>query len=654
MINWYDFLALLNDVLQSAIVVFGASIVLYNLPYSLTDRVTRAFTALVGFVIFVYLIEILVTHTNAADFVETWLRVEWFGIAMVPAAMFHLSDAILGTTGQSSPRRRWLVRVFYLVSAAFIGLALFTDWLVFGLVNLPRAPHLVPGPAFFIFTAYSLLLTGVSAWLVWRARSRAIIQAARVRLTITLGCLMVAPLAVYPYLLLTTNSSINLALAFWLLLVLGNLLVGFLFGILTLQIVYFATSSSPERVVRVRLYKYLARVPLAATLVLVAYILVQRNAPLLGLSEQTAAAFTIVAAVILVEWVIHTFKRPLERIFQLDHDPDVRRIQQLSERILTTRELHDFLEGLLTTSCNSLGSPAAFVVAFTPAGPRLEKAVGQLIDEEAFSHDPLLVDLFRNGAAAKNETPADGESEQNVPQMVDDRDMIQWQDFWLRPLYDHKQHELLGILGLRQPVKGVPFTASEQQFFDHLVNQVAIALEDRFLQQQVFAAVEGLMPQITAFQQRRVAAAAGEASLPAYEDAPQISDDPGFSGFVKDALSHYWGGPKLSESPLLSLHVVQEALESNDGNATKALRDILERAIEQQRPGGDRSWTSPEWILYNILELKFVEGRKVRDVARRLAMSESDLYRKQRVAIENVAKTILDMEKENGDLSGGD
>jgi hypothetical protein len=42
--------------------------------------------------------------------------------------------------------------------------------------------------------------------------------------------------------------------------------------------------------------------------------------------------------------------------------------------------------------------------------------------------------------------------------------------------------------------------------------------------------------------------------------------------------------------------------------------------------------------------MKFIEGRKVRDVAARLAMSEADLYRKQRVAVEAVAKTILEME----------
>jgi hypothetical protein len=53
-------------------------------------------------------------------------------------------------------------------------------------------------------------------------------------------------------------------------------------------------------------------------------------------------------------------------------------------------------------------------------------------------------------------------------------------------------------------------------------------------------------------------------------------------------------------------------------------------------------------MLYNILEMKFLEGRKVRDVALRLAMSEADLYRKQRVAIEAVARAIAEMERQAG------
>ena len=60
---------------------------------------------------------------------------------------------------------------------------------------------------------------------------------------------------------------------------------------------------------------------------------------------------------------------------------------------------------------------------------------------------------------------------------------------------------------------------------------------------------------------------------------------------------------------------------------------------------GERRFTA-EWILYNILELKFMQGRKVREVAMRLAMSEADLYRKQRIALESVAQNLMKMEAE--------
>jgi hypothetical protein len=86
-------------------------------------------------------------------------------------------------------------------------------------------------------------------------------------------------------------------------------------------------------------------------------------------------------------------------------------------------------------------------------------------------------------------------------------------------------------------------------------------------------------------------------------------------------------------------------MDANNGNAVNALRSVLSSAVERVRPTGERRFTG-EWMLYNILEMKFLEGRKVRDVALRLAMSEADLYRKQRVAIEAVARAIAQMERE--------
>jgi hypothetical protein len=43
--------------------------------------------------------------------------------------------------------------------------------------------------------------------------------------------------------------------------------------------------------------------------------------------------------------------------------------------------------------------------------------------------------------------------------------------------------------------------------------------------------------------------------------------------------------------------------------------------------------------------MRFIQGRKVRDVALRLAMSHADFYRKQRIAIEEVARIISELEQ---------
>ncbi len=207
---------------------------------------------------------------------------------------------------------------------------------------------------------------------------------------------------------------------------------------------------------------------------------------------------------------------------------------------------------------------------------------------------------------------------------------------------------MLGIFGMRARAATPDLSEAEQEILDSLSDQLEHALEDRILQQEVFASVAGLLPEITALQQRSKAAAYG--AFPGLtgenQQAQKVIADPAFNRNVRDALSHYWGGPKLTESPLLGLQIVRAEMTDHDNNPTSALRAVLAQAIEQQRPEGQRSMTTGEWILYNILELKFVQGKRVRDVARRLAMSESDLYRKQRVAIENVARTIAVMEEE--------
>ena len=134
----------------------------------------------------------------------------------------------------------------------------------------------------------------------------------------------------------------------------------------------------------------------------------------------------------------------------------------------------------------------------------------------------------------------------------------------------------------------------------------------------------------------------------AMDDLPENQD---LAVWVKNALTHYWGGPKLTENPLMKFQVVKNTAEDMEGNQANALRSILKDAILFIRPEGEKRFTA-EWILYNILEMKFLEGRKVREIAVKLSMSEADLYRKQRIAIEAVADAVINMEREARSQSG--
>ena len=87
--------------------------------------------------------------------------------------------------------------------------------------------------------------------------------------------------------------------------------------------------------------------------------------------------------------------------------------------------------------------------------------------------------------------------------------------------------------------------------------------------------------------------------------------------------------------------MVREALPDNGGVPARALRAVLSAAIERLRPEGERSMTDGEWVVYNILDARFVQGRPIREIADRMAVSESDYYRKQRVAIDQLAKTLI-------------
>jgi hypothetical protein len=304
-------------------------------------------------------------------------------------------------------------------------------------------------------------------------------------------------------------------------------------------------------------------------------------------------------------------------------------IQSLEERLLTTGDLSDFLESVLAALCDRLQVSNAFIVVLGAESPEMLLTMGDKHPfEEVDSHNDLLNAVITNGGSGVKRSDQD-------PLFI-------WNGYWLAPLFEEEDSEeqLTGFIGVERNPKG---TLDEEQVNAFLIlsRRAAMALLDIRLQQQVFASVEALNPQVELIQRLRAAARYDGTDVLTSSDISL--DDDKISKWVKEALSHYWGGPKLSQSPLLRLQVVQSTLDNHQGNPTNALRSILMEGIQRVRPEGERRFTA-EWILYNILDLKFLEGRKVREIAMRLAMSEADLYRKQRVAIEAVADAIIAME----------
>lgn len=619
----------LNQILTAGIAITAFSLFLYALSFNLRDRVARSFAVILLCVVVVFTTEALQDKGLPSWGMDALLRLQWLGIIYLPAAYLHLSDAVLVTAGRPSRgRRRLAVRGIYLVSTFFLVL-LGAGYLLGPLVSdgLP-SPYLQRTVWTEIFT---LFYVGAIAWAgvnFARAYRRMLTRSGRRRMLYLMAGATAPALGSYPYLMFGSDLAARFPLMFWGAALIINVLVAGLVIVMAYAVAFFGVSW-PDRVVKSRLFKWIMRGPVTASAALGLMTIVRRAGELFGgISYNAFVPLVVVATVLLLEHMI-TLAAPLwERWLFYGRDrTELSFLQNVEERLLTGSDLNQFLEAVLAAVRDHLQSPSAFVAA---------------LDGEGLS---LIVIAGKRSMI----------NQQELPQVMERVDMTSprrefiWGDFWVLPLYQRRRGEmdrdelppLLGLMGVAHR-SAVSMEHDQREALWLLADRAALALEDRQLQQRVFRSLEDLQPQVEMIQRLRAASRYGASANLLAEPLPQESD---LANWVKDALTHYWGGPKLTTSPLMRLQVVQELADDHDGNAANALRALLRKAVDQVKPEGDRRFTT-EWILYNILEMKFIEGRKVREVASRLAMSEADLYRKQRVAVEAVAHAILEMESE--------
>jgi hypothetical protein len=441
-----------------------------------------------------------------------------------------------------------------------------------------------------------------------------------------------APLSVFPYLLIAGlpildyspgQAVLPVFLSF---VFLGNLGVALMVIVMAYSVAYFGVLT-PDRVIKHSLIHYLLRGPFVATCVVVAMLTIPKVGSILGLPRDTVLIFAVVAVIVLLQLAINLAKPFIDRIIYRQDQEEIAWIQTLDRRLLTTADLSAFLENTLAALCDLSQVRTGFVAVLAGGQHRLEAYCGNKESVQAFWEGHDLTAL----AMSASEQPKKG-------------CFVSGNGFWLAPLHNHAGDVRLGVLGVEARNPTPNLEPDEQEIAMLLIDRAQEALEDRYLQENVFETLRRILPDIERLQRWRDATRyAGSPPMQTIEDSPIYS--PEFQQWVKEALSHYWGGPKLTESPLLALRIVRGEMREQGGSPAHALRSVLNQAIERLRPEGKRQMTTTEWILYNILELKFIRGLKVRDIAGRLAMSESDLYRKQRVAIAEVARALADLEQ---------
>ena len=666
-----DALGFLNTLVSSVVVILSFSLLAYTLTYNFRHPVARRFSFLLGLVMVTYASEVALTQVVSADSASKWLRFEWLGIALLPGAYFAFSYAVLRTTNYHTDRRRLLNFAIGVLSIASALLAFFSSWLVDVVEFDPLLSYLQPGVLFWPFAAFFAGVVILSHLNIWKARQRCLTDESRKRMTYLLLASAAPGIGTFPYLIALGKSSVGLLSPEWILslAIAGNSAIGVMLIGLSYTVAFFGVYT-PDRVVRYRLIRYFARGPVVAIIVILAVQTIPTVELILGL-PRNIVLFSVITGVIVAAQVILSVSRELtDRLVYGEDRQEIAWLRELDRRLLTTTDLRQFLENHLTVLCELLRVPSGFVAAAIGTDLILEAMVGpagtrqEILDDRDWSDamSEALSHARKNGtanAARKVKVveggtvlPADGRaaSRKMAPEPVE------FGGYWLWPVLEpggeRKGEIVLGMLCVRARSESPSLSSEESALLAQQIDSVAKALLDRKMQMQVMVVLRRIIPGIDRIQQMRgiVPYVSENTEVPPAELLePSPIHNPEFESWVKDALSHYWGGPKLTRSPLMQLRVVDRVVEEADGNPGKALRLVLGRAIQNLRPGGKQDLSTPEWLLYNILEMRFIQGRKIRDIAVRLAISESDLYRKQRVAIGQVAQVLTEMEQGDWD-----
>ncbi len=612
------------QILAAGVAITAVALMMYATSFNIRDRLVQTYVLLLVCVTLIYTGEAMASVSNTPAYVEFLLQMKWVGLVMLPAVYLHFSDALLTLTGRPSRgRRRTVVLVIYMLSVVMAILVFF------GITVGGLSPERAPGPYLernlvtFFFGVFYILVMSMVSYNLLRVVLRSATRTSQRRLFyLTAGAAAPALTSV----LFLFHGNLTMATHpdfFWLVSIVGSFVTGF-FLIVMAYVVSFFGLNWTDRAIKSRLLRWMLRGPLVAAIVLAMTTIVRRFGESQGVPNFFLVPVVMVAVILLLEYAITLASPYLEKVFFWGEDrADLELIQSLQDRMLTGKDLDQFLEMISASICDRLQVKAGFIAVLEDG--KIDRVI-QTGDKKTLTS----LNLDESMLQEIDET----ETEDEVFQSLGDLYVVR-----LEHANGNGIKYLLGVCGF---LKYDPEQVEEEdlQAVRLLIDRATIALKDRAYQQQVLRSITSLQLEVDYIQDLRASASYNQQRI---YNADSRSVPHEMTDWVKDALTHYWGGPKLTNNPLMNFKVVETASEANEGNRVNALRSIIKDAIEKIRPEGERKFTS-DWLLYNILDLKFLQGKKVREVARRLSVSEADLYRKQKVALESVAQVIADME----------
>jgi hypothetical protein len=632
-------LSLLHLFVASASAIIAFSLLVYILARTPRNTATLSFVMLASLVALMWVGEaghVSVRDESAIAVEEAtfWLRVQAVGLALLPAAYLFFSDMLLRSTGSLSTARRAFVVLAYMLGAVWLVLMLFTDRVIAGPVLTAWGMHYRAGEFYPLFAVYAMAFTLWSLYNFFRARQRCLTASLRRRMGY-IGLSFVLPaLGVVPYLLATYVLATVPAPALVLFPLAGSIGV----PIMIVTLAYVASYQGvllPDRVVKQSLIMYLLRAPFLGVAVTFLIITIPRLGRLAAFFSDRFLVFSVVFVIVVLLALLDWLRPLIDRV--ISQDEEVTWLEDLNQRLLTSADLRELLSNTVIAVCEVLRVRSGFIVApdrrtgeFT-----VQASVGSAAIAQAFvsAHD---IGALVNDVQQRVNDSNDG----GAYVLVHD-------GYWLFALAG--TGNTAGFLAAARPAGREDLTAEQREIVQVLVDRASVAVEDVQLQRSILDTLQGVAPQMEEVQQwgsqLRYASPSALAQL---EADPLYTAD--FLRAVRDALSHYWGGPKLTDNPLLDLAVVKQALPDNSNNPSQALRAVLRQTIETLHPSPERDQMANEWILYNVLRLRFLQGKRVKEIVQELAMSESDFYRKERAAIREVARSLAMLEKASAEI----